>query len=258
VLCVSAFFVPPFVLEVMRARGMKIVMLFTESPYQDEMQLKMAEYAHLSLVNDPVNIEKYRAIGPAEYMPHSYRPSVHYPPAPGDPLVHDLAFVGTGFPSRMRFFEAMDLEGLDVKFAGPWMNLPEDSPLRDWTQTKHLDGCVDNTETAAIYRRSRTGINLYREEGEGTWDGRAWAIGPREVEMAATQLFFLRDPRPEGDELFPMLPTFDGPGDASEKIRWWLRHDSVREKAAMQAREAVADRTFEAGARRLLRMLDPG
>jgi hypothetical protein len=33
VLCTSAFFTPPFVLDVMRSRGHKIVMLFTESPY---------------------------------------------------------------------------------------------------------------------------------------------------------------------------------------------------------------------------------
>jgi hypothetical protein len=53
-----------------------------------------------------------------------------------------------------------------------------------------------------------------------------------------------------------MLPTFDGPGDASEQLRWWLAHDKAREKAATQARAAVADRTFGAGARRLLQAVD--
>ena len=41
-----------------------------------------------------------------------------------------------------------------------------------------------------------------------------------------------------------MLPIFDGPGDASEKMRWWLAHDREREESAVQAREAIADRTF--------------
>jgi hypothetical protein len=76
------------------------------------------------------------------------------------------------------------------------------------------------------------------------------------VELAAAGTFFLRDPRPEGDELFPMLPTFDGPADASEKLRWWLARDAQREKAAAGARAAIAGRTFEANARRLLQLLD--
>ena len=179
VLCVSAFFTPPFVLEVLRARKHKIVMLFTESPYQDDMQLKMAEYATLSLVNDPQNIGRYREIGPAEYMPHSYRPSVHHPAGPGAEPEHDLAFVGTGFPSRVKFFEQMNLDGLDVVLGGFWGTAAADSPLRQHLISRQdgEDACVDNADTADLYRTSRTGINLYRREAEDTWDRRP---GPRD------------------------------------------------------------------------------
>ena len=79
-------------------------MLMTETPYQDDYQLKMAKYADLTLLNDPVNLDAYRQVGPAEYVPHAYRPCVHYPAAPGTVPEYDLAFVGTGFPSRTRFF----------------------------------------------------------------------------------------------------------------------------------------------------------
>ena len=217
VLCTSAFFTAPEHLEIMRARGHKIVMLFTEGPYQTGMQLKMAQFADLSLVNDPCDIDRYRAIGPAEYMPHAYRPTVHHP-GPADPeLACDLAFVGTGFPSRVAFFEAMDLTGLDVLLAGHWGGLAADSPLR-----KHLahddDRCLDNGDTAAVYRSARAGINFYRREADEGCDTPGWAMGPREIEMAASGLFFLRDRRGEGDVLLPMLPTFDGPEDASEQL----------------------------------------
>ena len=127
--------------------------------------------------------------------------------------------------------------------------------MREWTATESGD-CIDNTEVAGIYRRARCGLNLYRREAEEAHTGEGWAIGPREIEMAACRLFFLRDSRPESDEIFHMLPTFDNPIDASEKLRWWLEHDRAREKAAMQAREAIADRTFDANARQLLKMLD--
>ncbi len=211
ILCVSAFFVPPWLLQVLRARGHKIVMLMTESPYQDDFQLKMAQYADLTLLNDPVNLDAYRQVGPAEYVPHAYRPSVHYPATQPFGCTYDLAFVGTGFPSRARFFSQMDLAGLTVRLSGLWMDLPEDSPMRDWTALED-DACVDNDQTAAIYRRARTGINFYRQESEDTHAGEGYACGPREIEQAACGLWFARDSRPESDELFPMLPSYSQPG----------------------------------------------
>lgn len=270
VLGISAFFVPAWYLDVMRDRGHKVVLLTTESPYQDDQQLALAEHADLCLLNDPVNIEAYRKFGPAEYMPHAYRPAVHRP-GPAEPrLKSDFAFVGTGFKSRIEFFEAMNLDGLDVLLAGAWPDLAEDSPLRKLladgdrlnnpvTETGRAGSavqCTGNEETAAIYRSATAGINFYRRESEDAHKGEGWAIGPREVEMAAAQLFFLRDPRPESDELFPMLPSFATPEDAGEQLRWWLAHDREREKAAAAARAAVAGRTFEANARRLLQLLD--
>jgi spore maturation protein CgeB len=255
IMCVSAFFTPPWLLEVLRARGHKIVMLMTESPYQDDFQLKMAEYADLTLLNDPVNLAAYRETGPAEYMRHAYRPEVHYPPPPGTQPEYDFAFVGTGFPSRIRFFSQMDLAGLNVTLRGLWMDLPEDSPMRDWTATE-ADDCVDNAKTAGIYRRAAASINLYRTEAEDEHAGEGYACGPREIELAACGLWFARDSRPESDELFPMLPAYTTPGQAGELIRWYLAHPGQRETCAAAARQAVADRTFENNARSLLRLLD--
>ena len=256
VLCTSAFFVAPWLLEVLRARRHKIVMLMTESPYQDDFQLKMAAFADLTLLNDPVNLAAYRQGGPAEYVPHSYRPSVHYPAPPGTEAEWDLAFAGTGFPSRVAFFSRMDLSGLRVHLAGMWMDLPEDSPLRDWAVTGH-DDCVDNDEVAAIYRRANGGGNVYRREAEDAHTGEGWAMGPREVEMAACGLFFAREARGEGDGLLPMLPTFTTAEQAGDLIRWYAAHDSERERRAAAAREAVAARTFTNAARELLRPLPP-
>src|SRR5262249_46970463 len=131
VLLVSAFFIPPHALEVIRARGHKVVLLPTESPYQDGEQLIRAAHADLTLLSGPVNIGAYRDLGvPAAYMPHACREKIHSPAAPEAGREWDLSFVGTGFPSRQRFFGAMDLAGLNVCLRGPWFGLPEDSPLR--------------------------------------------------------------------------------------------------------------------------------
>ena len=261
VLCISAFFLRPQMLDLIRSRGLKVVLIFTESPYQDQEQLDRAAHADLNLVNDPVSLPAFRALGiPAEYVPHAYRPSLHKPGPVIPGLACDLSFVGTGYWSRADFFEAMDLEGLDVLLAGNWQVLKSrpGSPLH-----RHLshdvDQCLTNEETVRVYQSSRAGINFYRREGAA--DGEApmlqgVAMGPREIEMAASGCWFLRDPRPEGDALLPMLPTFGSPQEAASKLRWWLARDSQREDAARAARAAISDRTFSNNARMLLRLLD--
>lgn len=261
ILFISCFFINAGTLQLLKSRGHKIVLHQTECPYQDESQLVRAVFADVNLLNDPVNISRYRELdGIAEYMAHAYRPSVHYPRPPGeppDPLLNaDLAFVGTGFESRIRFFEAMNLDGLQVILGGQWKQLTGDSPLHKYL-AHDQEHCIDNDETARIYRSAKAGINFYRQEWEDVADpGPVWAMGPREIEMAACGLPFIRDPRGEGDEILPMLPTFSGPEDAAEKIRWLSAHPGIRLKIAAQAREAIAGRTFANNARRLLQLLD--
>lgn len=255
VLLVSGFFTPPWMLDLIRDRGHKVVLLHTESPYQDDEQLIRAKSADINLVNDPANIGAYKALGPAAYMPHAYRPLIHHPAPPGSQPEYDLAFVGTGFPSRREFFERMDLAGLNVRLAGLWPDIPPESPLRAWTPAEG-DDCMDNADAARIYQRTRCGINFYRREAEENHAGEGWAMGPREVELAACGTFFVRDPRGEGDDVLSMLPTFTSPEQAGDLIRWYVAHPDDRERRALAAREAIAERTFINNAKALMRMIE--
>lgn len=254
-LVVTGFFAPPDLLDLARFYGTKVVVLHTESPYEDERQLKLAEHADLNLLNDPTNIDAFRRLAPTEYMPHAYRPGIHKPGPPQPDLTSEFAFVGTGFPSRIQFLEAMNLEGIDVALAGNWQALAEGSPLRKYV-AHDIDKCLDNEDAIGLYQSSKVGINLYRREAERPDLVAGWAMGPREVELAACGLFFLRDSRPEGDEVFHMLPTFASPEEAGEQVRWYLQHDHERGLLAEQARAAIADRTFDAHAARLLRLIE--
>ncbi len=265
VLFVSGFFVTPGIMGLLQQRRMKVVLLATESPYQEKMQLDRAQCSDITLLNDPVNIEQYRDLGiTAEYAPHAYRPNIHYPRGTYEPVVPDLnadlAFIGTGFASRVDFFERMDLTGLDVLLGGCWP-MAQHSSLRQY-MGHDIEECVPNDEAAEVYRNAKCGINFYRreyDEADTPEDGihaTPWAMGPREIEQAACGMFYLRDPRAEGDEVLDMLPTFSGPEDAGEQLRWWLAHPDEREQAALKAREAVADRTFTSNAKRLLKLLD--
>jgi spore maturation protein CgeB len=252
-LIVSGFFVDGQLLDQARRSGTRVVALMTEAPYETERELKLAAHVDLCLVNDPTHIAQYQAVTPTVYAPHSYRPGVHCPGPTGE-KPSDLVFCGTGYPSRIAFLEQMDLSGLAVSIGGNWMRLAEDSPLRPCL-VHPVDECLDNADTVALYRASRCGLNLYRVEANQPEFSQGWAMGPREVELAATGLFFLRDPRPEGDEVLGMLPTFGSPEEASELLRYYLAHDSQREALALKAREAIEDRTFTNHAAKLLRLL---
>lgn len=253
-LLTSGFFLPTPLLDRARRDGIRVVLLATEQPYELSRELGLAAHCDLVFVNDPTTLFEFEQVTTARYQPHCYRPATHRP-GPGRPeLAADFAFVGTGYPSRIAFFEGMDLAGVDTLLAGNWSQLDGRSPLRA-NVVGGLEDCLDNDRTAEVYRSAKVGINLYRREAE---DGApaGWAVGPREVEMAACGAFFLRDPRGEGDELFPMLPTFGGPVEASEHLRWYLAHPQARADAAAKARDAVADRTFDNAAAALLRLMD--
>lgn len=265
---VSAFYMTAPMLQVIRTRRHKIVMLHTESPYQDGEQMTRGDFADLNLLNDPANLAAWKELEvPAAYMPHAYDPDVHHPGTGRKEM--DFAFIGTLFKSRAEFFSRMDFTGIDAAFGGSGWDLamndyPElvtkvvdrDKGHRLVDYLAHpLDYCVGNDETADVYRKAKAGINFYRREGEaGQVQG--WAMGPREVEMAACGLFFLRDPRPESDEVFPMLPQFTCPEEASEELHWWLEHDQAREERAQMAYERIASRTFDNNARKALALME--
>jgi hypothetical protein len=146
-------------------------------------------------------------------------------------------------------------EGIDTTFGGNWAMVKESDPLMQLLSHERNE-CVDNALTTRIYKSAKVGFNMYRrEDDDDTHEG--WAAGPREIEMAACGLFFLREPRPESDELFDgILPTYVSPEDAAEQLHWWLSHDDEREKAALAARAAVRPRTFAANLQNLLQALD--
>jgi len=251
----SGFFIDPTVLDLARRDGTRIVLIATEQPYELTRELDLATHCDITLLTDPINIHLFTQVTNAVHAPHAYRATIHTP-GPGSPeLQCDMAFIATGYDSRIAFLETMDLSTLDIVLAGNWQRLATDSPLRPYV-VGDVDNCLDNVQTVDIYRSMRCGLNIYRKEAEHPDLTEGWAVGPREVEMAACGAFFLRESRAEGNELFPTLPTFTSPEEASQLLRYWLSRPAERADAAAKAREAIQDRTFDANAAALLRLLE--
>lgn len=253
---VSAFFTPAWVMDLIRQRRHKLVILHTESPYQDDEQLMRAQYATLNLLNDPVNLEEYAQLAPAMYMPHAYDPDIHYPgPVKGKDI--DFSFIGTMFDSRRVFFEELfsriDADRYKIALGGAAYDGEHlnGSPLLKYVGHPR-DEAVDNTETADTYRRTRVGINFYRRESEKIHEGEGWAIGPREVEMAACGIPWVRDARGESDELFPFLPTFGSVEEAAGLLKFYLENPKDAAFLGKRARQRIKDRTFDSHAAQLM------
>ena len=252
VLIVSAFFVPPETYAMLRGRGMKVAVLLTESPYEDDNQVPIAEHADLAVVNDPTNLDAYP--DGTLYLPHAYDPDMHKPGPVLDRLASDFCFVGTGYPERVRFLEAVDFDGAEVALAGNWSELSDGSPLVPYV-AHDLAACCPNDETVRLYQSTKVAANIYRTSSQRPELADGWAMGPREVELAACGTFFLTQRRGENADVLPMVPTFEGPDDLSDQLRWWLARPDKRQLIADAARGAVAVRTFTANARRLLAAL---
>jgi hypothetical protein len=254
VIVVSGFFMYPQLVDIMRDRHRHVVLLCTESPYEDEAQLQKAAWYDGVVLNDPTNLDAFAEVcdGPALYAPHAYDPAVHYR-APAKRHA-DVSWIGTCYPSRARFLEQVDWSGLDVSFGGNFKDAPE-SLLR--FVGHQPEECVDNDVTAEVYRGSLASFNIYRAETNGQLSDSAdgWAIGPREVEMARCGLWFARQSRPESDEVFPMLPTFSDPQELSDQLRWAIANPEARMMAVERAFAAVEDRTFPNNASALLQAL---
>lgn len=254
VVIISGFFIDEPVIDLMRAHGHKVILVHTESPYEDDRQLERAHLADLNVLNDPTNIERFRAIAPSVYLPHCYDPDVHFPRDPTPGFESDFCFVGTGYQSRIDFLEQIDFSGINAKLAGNWKQVTDDSPLLPLL-TDERGECCDNTDTAVYYTSTKVSANLYRREANDAASADGWACGPREIELAACGTYFARDRRGESDELFPMLPTFTTPQELSDVIRWALAHDDERDDAATKAFCAIEDRTFDNTAAQALTLL---
>ena len=250
VLVVSGMFVPlPFV-NLLQLAGLPVAMLATESPYDEEHELRWAQYCDLVWTTERSSLPAFQRVQPRSgYLPHAWRPSVHTAQADaGDRDVpqHDVVFVGSCFDERLELLEAIDWSGIDLGLYGNWDRVPATSPIRPYIR----ESIIDNAQAAALYRRAKIGLNLFRESI-------GWSIGapriahaeslnPRAYELAACGCFHLCQARAEVDERFgALVPTFRTAAECATLIRLWLRHDHRRSRVAAQLPATVAGDTWQ-------------
>lgn len=248
VLVVSAMFLHPDVIILMRRAGLRVVVLFTESPYDLEKELAIAKLVDGCWTCERTSVDDFAAINPCVgYLPHGWHPERHFPGDPDkyDVPAHDVVFVGTGFHERIAWLNAIDWTGIDLGLYGNWQQMGSRHPLRRFVR----EGVVDNVRAAALYRRAKIGLNLYRTSMG--WSrhapaiARAESLNPRAYELAQCGAFTISTYRAEVPEMFgDLVPTFTDAGEASVLIRRWLADPIGRAEIQAQLPWRVTDASW--------------
>lgn len=249
VFIVSGMFVHPDVIMVMKRAGLPVFVLFTETPYDIEKELAIAKLVDGCWTNERSSVATFQAVNPnSGYLPHAWHSERHRSGVqPGDETKasHDVVFVGSAFHERVEWLSSIDWTGIDLGLYGSWDSLGSRHPLRRFVRGNQ----TDNITTAALYRRAKVGLNLYRtSKGWGRQApaiAHAESLNPRAYELAACGAFHLSTHRDEVSEVFgDLVPTFETPGEAEAQIRAWLADDDGRARISRQLPACVAESSW--------------
>jgi spore maturation protein CgeB len=255
VLIISAMYVHPDVLLLLKRAGLPTGIVFTESPYDDGPQYRVAEMVDACWTNERTSLRVLKLANPhTYYLPHAYNDAA-YGAADLDEEVpaHDVVFVGTGFPERVEMLRAVDWSGIDLGLYGQWHMLGSRSKLREFVR----GNVIDNRLALELYRRAKIGLNLYRRSrgfGRGTPRiGQADSLNPRAYDLAAARCFQISDYRAEVEEIFgSSVPTFSGPRELETMLRFYLDNPQARADHADEAHDRVGPHTYAERARQLV------
>src|SRR5262245_51072501 len=249
VLIVSAMLMHPDVVIMMKQAHLTVVVLFTESPYDSEQELAMAARVDGCWTNERSCVAAFQAVNPrAGYLPHAYHPERHFVATRlRDCTVptHDVVFVGSGFSERVEWFNAINWSGIDLGLYGTWKGLGLSRHLRECVR----DEQINNEYAAALYRRARIGLNLYRSRKNWGYGAQkplyGESLSPRAYELAACGSFHLSEFRAEVREVFgDLVPPFSTPTEAAALIRMWLADDAGRARVAAALPACIAEASW--------------
>jgi hypothetical protein len=245
IIVVSGMYLHPDNFVEMRRAHLRVSVLFTESPYDDTQQDRIVPWIDVAWTNERTSAD----VDKVRYLPHALNAHVHTDAATlqdQDVPSHDVVFVGTGFQERIDTLAAVDWSGIDLGLYGTWDLLGPRHHLRKYIR----GGFQPNAKAAALYRRAKIGLNLYRTSKGFGKDAprisRAESLNPRAYELAATGCFTISDYRKEVEEKFgDVVPTFTTPAELAALVRRWVNDDAGRARVRTVLPDMVTADTWD-------------
>lgn len=271
--------------ELFHRAGIPTFLYGTESPYDDDVFLRIMPRFAVASTNDRASLPAYEAAVRAAhsstrtlFLPLAYDPEAHFPGAGADlelAPAHDVVFVGNVFPSREPFLTTIDwaAEGIDLGLYGEFQCMSVDSPLWRYTARgatpEDPHRIVDNRVTTALHGKAKIALNFFREErfrgdkdDPETWRNPsarlvgAESVNPRLFECAASGAFVLSQWRAELDGLtWANVPTFRTPGEMAALVRHYLEYPDERAAIAARLPDAVRGHSYVDRARTIVGIL---
>ena len=256
VIVFSAMFLHPDTFVLLKRAGVKVALVLSESPYDDEKQARVAPWADVVFTNERTSVDYLRRYNPnTHYLAHAYNPERSSTgPIPEGTPAHDVLFIGTLFEERIALFSEVDWTGIDFAMYGAFGLLPSRHKLRHYIK----GSIVDNRTAQAMYRAAKVNLNPYRtSKGYGIGVEHiagAESLNPRALELAACGAFQLSDPRKEMYEVFGPITygiTYRDAQHLGEWVRTYLGYDQGRATIARGFPAKIADHTYAARAAQL-------
>lgn len=247
--------------ELLNHLGVPIIVLLTESPYEDGIQAKVLEKGHVSLAftNERTSAQRLETVTGVQtiYLPHAYDASRHRVLNIDEKHRSDVFFQGTLWPKRKRLLDSL----ADLPYKMIFDGIQPQARNREEAD-ESMTHVIDNSEMPFWYSGTKIAINHHREfctidkDGLELYleSGEAESLGPRAFEIAACGAFQLCDnTRPELQDVFgDSVVTYDDTEDLRDKVKYYLRNDHKRREMAKESHRRVQGCTFEARARDII------
>ncbi|MCL4552172.1 MAG: glycosyltransferase [Candidatus Marsarchaeota archaeon] len=232
--------------------GITTINWYCNGSYQFHLVEEIAPAYHYCLVPEKFRLADYRRIGANPiYCQEAANPNIY---RPFDlPREFDVTFVGQRYGNRPAYVSCLLDAGMDVRVWGPfWQQAPmpisrwrligstAKSTLRGrkpaWVARVPQDRCgppLSDDELIKMYSRSKISLGFSMLAGSPSDGAPNKQVRLRDFEAPMSGAFYLVEYFEELAEFFEPdkdIVCFDSPEEAVEKTRYYLAHDSERER----------------------------
>jgi spore maturation protein CgeB len=255
--------VEPEVIDSINSLGIVTVNWYCNGSYQLDLVRQISPRYSWCLVPERNRLQDYLAMGARPiYCQEAANPNI-YKPA-NVPMDLDVTFVGQAYGERPAYIRHLKDQGIDIRVWGPgWEYLvapPSRNPLRPLINLLKKPDCdtklpegiagglLSDRQLVETYSRSR--INLgFSTCGETHLTGeRISQVRLRDFEVPMSGGFYLAEYMEELAEFYEIgreIACHHGMEDIAGKVKYYLAHDSERERIRIAGRErCLRDHTW--------------